>query len=142
MGHVTEANVMLVNDGVKFECTAGDNPHVVTDYGPPLGGGEGYLPLQLLLISLATCAGGTVALLIRKFRKDLRGLSIYMRGTQGEERPNAFTRIDMEFTVVSADATQDDVMLAISKTEEKYCPVWAMIRGNVEVVATAVVERP
>lgn len=142
MGHVVEANVKLINDHVKFECGADDHPPIVTDYAPPLGEGEGYVPLQLLLISLATCAGGTVALLIRKFRKDLQGLSISMRGTQGEEYPHAFTRIDIEFTVVSADATEDDVMLAITKTEEKYCPVWAMIRGNVEVVATAVVKRP
>ena len=139
---VVEANVKLVNDRVQFECAAGDNPPIVTDYAPPLGDGEGYVPLQLLLISLATCAGGTVALLIRKFRKDLQGLSISMRGTQGEERPHAFTRIDIEFTAVSDDATEDDVMLAITKTEEKYCPVWAMIKGNVEVVATAVVTRP
>ena len=139
---VVVANVKLIDDQVKFECTAGDNPPVVTDYAPPLGGGEGYVPLQLLLISLATCAGGTVALLIRKFCKDLRDFSISLRGTQEEERPHAFTRIDMTFTVVSADATEDDVMLAIAKTEEKYCPVWAMIKGNVEVVATAVVKRP
>ena len=142
MGQITQANVKLVNGGVKFECTAGDHPPIITDYVPPLGDGEGYVPLQLLLISMATCAGGTVALLIRKFRKDLQGLSISMRGTQDEERPHAFTRIDMEFTAVSADATEDDVKLAITKTEEKYCPVWAMIKGNVEVVATAVVKRP
>lgn len=142
MGHGSQVNVKLVNGRVKFECAAGDHPPVVTDYAPPLGDGEGYLPLQLFLMSLATCAGGTVALLIRKFRKDLQGLSISMHGTQSEERPNAFTRIDMEFAVISADATEDDVKLAISKTEEKYCPVWAMIRGSVEVVATVVIQRP
>jgi len=142
MGHVLEANAKLINDHIKFECAAGDNPSIVTDYIPPLGNNEGYMPLQVFLISLATCAGGTVASLLRKFRKDVSGLSIAIRGTQRDEHPLAFARIDMEFTLVSADAAEDDVRLAIAKSEEKYCPIWAMIKGNVEIAATVVVKRP
>jgi putative redox protein len=68
-------------------------------------------------------------------------LSISVRGTQREEHPLAFARIDMELTVTSSDATEDDVKLAIAKSEEKFCPVWAMIKGNVEVVAAVVMKR-
>jgi putative redox protein len=141
MGHVLEANVKLINDKIKFECTAGDQPPIITDYIPPLGDNKGYMPLQVFLISFATCAGGTVASLLRKFRKDVSGLSIAVRGAQREEHPLSFARIELVFTVTSADATEDDVKLAIAKSEEKYCPVWAMIKGNVEVVSTVEVKR-
>jgi len=142
MGHVLEADVKLTNGRMRFECTAGGNPPIVTDYIPPLGDGEGYMPLQVFLISMATCAGGAVTSLLRRFGRDLSAFSIHIAGTRREEHPTGFSRIDMALRVTSADATEDDVKLAIAKSEEKFCPVWAMIRGNVEVVATAVVERP
>jgi len=142
MGEVLKANVKLVNNGLKFECTADGQPPIYTDHATPPAVAEGYAPIQLILIGLATCSGGTAAALLRKFRKDVGGLSVAARGTLREQHPFSFSRIELVFTVTSADATEDDVKLAIGKAEEKYCPVWAMIKGNVEVVPSVEVKRP
>jgi putative redox protein len=142
MENVLEANVKLVNNGLKFECTADNQPPIYTDHPIPPAVAEGYSPIQLVLIGLATCSGGTAVALLRKFRKDVSGFSVEAHGTLREQHPLSFSRIDLAFTVVSADATEDDVKLAVTKAEEKYCPVWAMIKGNVEVAFTVEVKRP
>jgi putative redox protein len=140
MENTIEATVKLLG-GLKFECTADGQPPIFTDHPIPPAAAEGYAPLTLMLISLMTCSGGTAAALLRKFRKDVAGFSVAARGTLREAHPLSFARIDMEFAVTSADATEDDVKLALAKAEEKYCPVWAMIKGNVEVVPTVVIKR-
>jgi putative redox protein len=137
-----EASVRLVNDGLKFECIADGQPPIYTDHPIPPAVAEGYAPVQLVLIGLATCSGGTAVALLRKFRKHVGAFSVSASGTLRGEHPHSFSHIDLAFTVVSADATEDDVRLAVSKAEEKYCPVWAMIKGSVEVAYTVTVARP
>jgi len=142
MAHAGEVNVKLVNNGLKFECVAEGQPPIYTDHPTPPAAAEGYAPIQLVLIGLATCSGGTVAALLRKFRKDVGRFSVAARGTLREEHPFSYSHIELKFSLTSADATEDDVRLAITKAEEKYCPVWAMIKGNVEVSSTVTIERP
>jgi putative redox protein len=69
MSTTLEASVELINDKIQFAGTAGTQPRIITDYTPPLGDGRGYLPLELFLISLATCLGGTIAPILRKMQK-------------------------------------------------------------------------
>jgi len=33
----------------------------------------------------------------------------------------------------SADVNEDDIKKVIALAEEKYCPVWSMIKGNVVI---------
>jgi putative redox protein len=126
----------LTNEKIQFTGKARNNPEVICDYFPPFGDGEGYTGLELLLMSLAVCSGTSIVGLIRKFGKNVSGLTISAKGDLKEEHPKAFSRIYLAFTVASKDATNEDIQLAIRKSEEKICPVWSMIRNNVEVVAT------
>jgi len=142
MGKVSEASIKLVNDGLKFECTAGGQPPVYTDHPTPPAAAEGYAPTQLLLISLATCSGGVVTSLLRKFRKDVADFSVNIHGTRREEDPHSFTHIVLEFTVTSGDVTEADMARALTMAEEKYCSVWAMLKGNVEITSTVTIKRP
>jgi len=142
MAHIAEANIKLVNNGLKFECVADGQPPIYTDHPIPPAAAEGYAPIQLVLIGLATCSGGTVAALLRKFRKEVGSFSVKALGTLREEHPLSFSHIELQFSLTSADATEDDVRLAITKAEEKYCPVWAMLKGNVEVSSTVTINRP
>jgi putative redox protein len=43
-------------------------------------------------------------------------------------------KIFLEYTLNSKDAEDKHVQEAIRLSEEKYCPVWAMVKNNVEVV--------
>ena len=77
-----EANVTLINDRLHFVGNAMKNEPVHIDYVPPLGDSEGYMSLQLFLLSLASCAGSSVLTFLRKMKKDIQGCEIKASGTR------------------------------------------------------------
>lgn len=129
-----EVAVELTNDKLQFKGTARSNPVIICDYTPPLGDGQGYTGLELFLVSLADCSGSTIVSLLRKMKRDVSGFRVNAGGVRREQHPTSFTRIDLEFILYSRDAAATDMQKAIQLVEEKYCPVWAMIKNNVEVV--------
>jgi putative redox protein len=126
--------ISLANDKLRFSARSRDNDAVYSDNLPPLGDGQGYMPVELFLISLATCSGSTIVSLLRKKRKTVVSFGMRAEGYRREEHPRSFERIILHCELVSPDATDEDMRRCIELTEEKYCPVWAMIKGNVEVV--------
>ena len=133
MGNNLEAKVKLINDQIKFSCTAKDNPEIVADYIPPLGNNEGYMPLELFLISLGACTSGTILPLLRRMRKTITGFEMKIQGTRREQHPTSFSQILMDIQIQSNDLENDDLEKALRLAEETYCPVWAMIKNNVTV---------
>ena len=129
-----EITVSLTNQKVQFSGVSRSNPAITIDYTPPLGDGQGYMPLELLLISLAACAGATVAALLRRMRKNVAGLQVKAAGLRRDQHPTSFTKIFLEFVLTSSDAEAADLQKAIQLSEEAYCPVWAMLKNNVEVI--------
>jgi putative redox protein len=125
--------VNLANEKVQFTGAVRSNAEITMDYTPPLGDGLGYTPLELVLMSLATCSGATVATLLRRMRKDVSGLQVSARGTRRDTHPTSFQQISLEFVLNSADAEAGDVQKAIQLSEETYCPVWAMLKTTVEI---------
>lgn len=136
---VTEVKAALVDDQLRFSSSVRENEPVFTDSVPPLGSGRGYLPTELFLISLMTCSGSTIVSLLRKKRKTVVSFAVSARGHKREEYPAIFERVDLRFELVSPDATDADMKRCIELTEEQYCPVWAMVKGNVEVVCSFVI---
>lgn len=130
---ILEANIRLVNKKLRLSSASKGKGEIITDYLPPQGDGEGYYPSELFLISFGTCAGGTILSLLRRFGRTIDGFSIKMQGELREEHPKCFSKIIMEIWIASQDATMEDCEKASLLTEKKYCPVWAMIKGNVEV---------
>ncbi|MFX4262511.1 OsmC family protein [Pelotomaculum propionicicum] len=131
-----EASATLINQKLKFEGKAADHPSIIIDYIPPLGDGEGYMPLHLLLISLASCSGSTVVSLLRKMCKDVSGLKVTARGERRDEHPLGFKTINLDFIVQSSDIDGTYMQKAIQLSEQTYCPVWAMLKNNVEINTT------
>ena len=134
MGEPLEVSVDLMNEKIQFSGVSRTNPAITIDYIPPLGDGEGYMPLELLLISLASCSGATVATLLRKMRKTVSGLKVNAGGIQRDQHPTSFQKIYLEFILNSGDAADPDIQKAIQLSEESFCPVWAMLKNNVEIV--------
>lgn len=133
MGDILEARIKLINDQIKFSCTAKENPEIITDYIPPLGNNEGYMPLELFLISLATCTSGTILPLLRRMRKTIDGFEMKIEGTRRDQHPTSFSQIIMDMQFRSNDLENQDIEKALKLAEETYCPVWAMIKNNVVV---------
>ena len=115
---------------------AGENVPIAIDYTPPLGDDRGYTPLELQLISVAACSASAVALLARRMKREVSRITVAARGERRTEHPLCFARIELEFVVESPDASDAEVEKAIRMSEETYCPVWAMLKGNVQIAAT------
>lgn len=127
------ASATLTNQKLQFKGNAADNPSITIDYLPPLGDGEGYMPLQLLLISLASCSGSTVVTLLRKMNKDVSGLKVTALGERRTEHPTGFKTIQLSFAVKSENIDETAIEKAIQLSEQTFCPVWAMLKNSVEI---------
>ena len=128
----------LRNEKVRFLGVSEANPGrpVQFDYAAPLGDGDGFAGLELLLLSLAGCSGTAVAYLARKMGKTVKGLTVNVKGWKTEKLPLKFERIELEFVLTSPDTAEGEMNRIVGLTEESVCPVWAMIRGNAEVKAS------
>ena len=134
--HFEQVAVDLTNDKVQFTGVSPSNPDrpIVFDFRPPLGDGDGYNGLELLLMSFSGCSGTTILYLLRSMGKTVSGLKVNAKGLRREQLPIKFEKIFIEFVVSSKDAKDPDVQKAILLAEQSICPVWQMIKGNVEVV--------
>lgn len=138
MGHVLEASVELKNGRMMFEGESGGHT-VMTDYIPPHGDGQGFMPLQLFLVSLASCLGGTVIYLAKTMDKEIKQLFIKATGIRREQHPLGFDSIALNIRVVSSDMDDRTMEKIIVSAEEKICPVTAMIKGNVKLTTSYVI---
>ncbi len=86
-------------------------------------------PSDLLLLSLGSCSGYDVVMILNKQRQNLTNLSIRIDGKQNPEPPYEFTDIHLHYIVEGGSLDANKVAQAITLSEEKYCSVAATIRG-------------
>jgi len=127
------ASVKLVNDKLAFSGIVTGNEPVSIDYIPPLGDNSGYTSLELMLLSLSSCIGSALLIFLRRMNKTISHFEINARGLRKEEHPTGFRKILLEINITSADVADCDLEKVLKLSEEKYCPVWSMLKGNVEI---------
>ncbi len=130
-------NVKLhtIDDKVMQEASARADSPIVIDYFPPVGTGQGYTSLELLMASFGSCLGTALLILLRhRMRKTVRSLSIEVNGEQREEHPKKLERMHVTLAIDAEDLAEEEVHRMIAVSEEQICPVWAMLKGNVEVM--------
>jgi len=136
MNDPLSVSIGLANQKVQFSCSARSLPAFRADYFPPLGDGQGYTGLELLLLSLAACSATSIVSMLRRMKKNVLDLLVNASGIRREQYPTSFSRIALDFTLTSPDAAAADLEKAIQLSAETYCPVWAMLKGGVEIVPT------
>ncbi|HBA04895.1 MAG TPA: osmotically inducible protein OsmC [Clostridium sp.] len=119
----------LINDKVKFSGVSRYNKEIIIDSVD----GDGYTPLELFLMSLATCSGMTLALLLRKMNKTVSELKVVASGERRTTYPTYFKSIHLIFEIASKDVQTDEIERTIKLMEESLCPVWNMVKGNVDI---------
>ncbi len=127
------SSINLINGKLRFNAMVDGNEPISIDYTPPLGDNMGYTSLELLLLSLSSCVASAVLTFLRKMKKNITGCEINARGIRRAEHPTCFKSIVLTINLKSSDTTIDDLEKVISLAEDKYCPVWAMLKGNVEI---------
>lgn len=125
--------VMLINDKLNFSGLVEGNSPVSIDYIPPFGDNLGYTSLELLLLSLSSCIGSAMLIFLRRMQKTISEFEITANGIRNEEHPTGFKRILMNIHVKSPNVNEADLAKVAGLAEEKYCPVWSMVKGNVTI---------
>jgi putative redox protein len=135
---VNELNVQLnlVNNKLHFIGNAIGKEQVSIDYIPPHGDNLGHTSLELFLLSLSSCLGSSVLLLLRKMNRNIEVFTINAKGVRKNQHPTCFEYINLEIQITSKDVIANEVEKAIELSEDSICPVWAMIKGNVEVTVS------
>ena len=121
--------------GMHFVASIGDHS-LSLDYPLQPGRTAGPTPLEMLLASLAACAGSTVALLLRRMDAPLAGLEVEARGTRRDEHPTIMTEIALDFVLRGDGLDPGAVARALQIAEEQLCPVWAMLKTGTVISAS------
>jgi putative redox protein len=127
-------NLQTIDDKVMFSATARENPAIIVDYFPPVGTGNGYTSLELLMISFGSCVSITLMSLLRyRMKKTVDGIFVEVVGTVREEHPKALEHIVLRLKFKAKDLKEAEVQEVLKTAEDTMCPVWAMIKRNVTV---------
>ena len=85
------------------------------------------------LAGLAGCTAWDVVEILRKQRKDLRGLQVVVAAEQEPEPPWPFTRIVLTYTASGTGLTHEAVEKAVKLSSDRYCSVKATLRPETAV---------
>lgn len=136
MAKESRADVVFLG-GMAFEGRSGRaGTPVALDFaaeGEPIGG---YTPMELLLTSLAACSGQVTVGLLKRMGQEVKDLTVHARGPKKEIHPAVFTAIELEFEFRGGTLDPASVEKALALSEERFCPVWAMLKAAAPIKAT------
>jgi putative redox protein len=133
MIRILEVRGALVDDKVHFRAASRDNTPMECDFFPPIGTGQGYTGLEVLLMGLAVCSATTIVYLLRKAGKEVSGCEVVAEGTMKEPPAVGFESAVLHFILTSSNVVREDVDRVLSLAGESACPVWQMVKGNFEI---------
>ncbi len=121
-------------DGLQMVGRSGSGHAIVIDQVKEVAGlDQGPQPMELLLMALASCTGMDVISIMKKKRQDLRGFWVEAEGERAEEHPKVYTKIKLKFYFEGKRISREAVERSIFLSQNKYCPVTAMLRDSVPI---------
>lgn len=129
-----EITLNRINHAVRFEGKNAAGNTVTLEGSPEIGGeGHGVRPMELLLMSLASCSAMDVVNILKKMRQPLDDLQVTVRGERAAgEIPAVFVKIHLIFHFfgkIKPEKAAEATRLSV----EKYCSVAAMLRKTAEI---------
>jgi putative redox protein len=120
--------------GCSFVGKADSNHWVVIDTKKEvLGSDAATHPMELVLLALGSCTGCDVLSILKKKKVQLDNAEINIDAERSEEHPKVFTKIHLEFVFSGKDLNPIHLERAIELSQQKYCPVSAMLRPTVPI---------
>jgi putative redox protein len=122
---------------MKFDGVSGRaGKSVAVDFTPEGGPIDGFSPLELLLTSLAGCSGQVTVGLLKRMGQEVRDLTVHARGVKKEIHPTVLTSIELDFEFRGGRLDAPSVEKALALSEERFCPVWIMVKAAAAIKAT------
>lgn len=125
------ASVALDGAHLRFVGRTGSGHRIVLD---DTAGDSGPRPAELVPLALAGCTAMDVISILRKKRQEIDGYEVRTTGTQREDAPHVFTRIDVVHEVKGEALDVEAVRRAIELSATRYCAVGATLAGGETVI--------
>lgn len=127
--------------GISF-IGKGDTNHWVSVDGPKKfhGSEAGSRPMELVLLSLGSCTGSDVTSILNKKRVPVDHLQIIVTAERAETYPKVFTKIHVEYIFYGENMDENDLKRAIDLSQNKYCPITAMLSKSCKITHSYRVE--
>ena len=127
MGEHIKSRVVL-QEGMHFSGTTDAGMEIQLDAKQGVGGeGKGFVPMELMAISMAGCTAMDVISILRKKRQDVTDFEVRVDALRADEHPKVFTSATIEYLVTGHNVDEKAVVRAIELTSERYCPAQAML---------------
>jgi putative redox protein len=121
------ASVTLDGGHLRFVGRTGSGHRIVLD---DAAGGGGPRPAELVPLALAGCTAMDVISILRKKRQIVERYEVRATGTQRDEPPALFTRIDVVHVVSGPVLDIESVRRAIELSATRYCAVGATLAAG------------
>jgi putative redox protein len=92
-------------------------------------------PTQVLLASAAACTAMDVISILRKKRQQVTGYDVDITGDREDHHPRRFTKMAIVHRFRGVGLSVPAIEEAIGLSEQKYCSVYATLRGSVEITS-------
>ena len=136
----TKKGTLVWKGGLAFEGSGDSGFSVRFDTSATEGGGSGFSPMELTLLSHAACMSMDVVSILKKKRQDVTGIEVHTLGERTDDTPRVFTDITLEFVVRGRKVDPEAVARSIELSEIKYCSVGGMLKKSVNIKTTYRVE--
>jgi len=115
-------------ENMAFTGTADSGFKIQLDAKQEVGGeGKGFVPMELMAVSLAGCTAMDVISILRKKRQDVTDFEVQVEAPRAEQHPKVFTRATIDYIVTGHSVDEKAVARAIELTAKSYCPAQAML---------------
>ena len=135
-----KVHLKRVDDAFHFSGTGSENIPVNIDAAASVGGqNAGARPMELFLMSLASCNAIDIVLILQKQRQQIESFDVSVDGRRREnEIPAVFEKINIHFSF-SGELDSAKVKRAIDLSMDKYCSVSAMLSPAVKITTSFVI---
>jgi len=113
---------------LSFTGTAGTGFEVPLGAHPDVGGdNDGFRPMELMALSLASCTAMDVVSILQKKRQDVTGYEVKVHTESASDYPKVFTEATIEYHVTGVEVDEKALLRAIELSAVRYCPAQAML---------------
>ena len=124
---------LSLTKGLQFIAQDRFNHKIVVDTYKEFGGfDEGFLPIELLLVSLAGCMGMDIVGILRKKGGKINKFEITVEGKRAQQHPKKYEKITLKI-LCEGDYKQEDFVRSFELSRDKYCSAFATLNTVPEI---------
>ncbi|MEO0127800.1 MAG: OsmC family protein [candidate division WOR-3 bacterium] len=116
--------------GLQFTAQDQQNHSIIVDTDTETGGfGQGFKPMDLLLVALAGCMGMDIVAILQKKGGKIDSFKMVLKGEKNPEHPRRYVKIFYEIEC-KGDYKREDLVRSFELSRDKYCSVLATLKNQ------------